>query len=893
MSKILIVGSGITGCTAALELAQQGHTVSVIESENTIGGKVLSYCCKATDECSRCGVCVAHNTIAEALKHPRISIIGGASILNVRNTGKKISVGIEQSHPAISYKKCITCDACLEVCPTKCITKYDRGGLIEYAIDYFKCLRHSGKQCNKCISACPVSAISGRSKVGALSVIADVVIVATGHRAYDAFHKPALGYGRLDGVITGEDAEEILSRQTYLGSPSEDIAFVQCVGSRDPQGGRNYCSRVCCAYAVRMAKALKYRNPDSKATIYFIDLQNFDKAFSCVRRGLVEQGVKLVRAVPFSIDRNGKGKLRLKIEGSDGTRSIAEHDKVVLSVGMGPAPDSGHVADLFGLEQDEYGFFNSSVPNIFVAGTCAEPQSINDSIASARSVAAEIVKMFPSGNRFEKAKVSRGVKIKKVPLCQSVLVIGGGIAGAQTARELKNYGYKITLIECSDKVGGQCQPTPSPSKEGNLISRSSKEGNKREEIPSKGGTHPGLRPPLWGRGLPQENSPLGRGLGLVPVDFARLLSGVNVVTGARLTKLSGSVGSFTARVEMSSGVKDIECGSVVVCSGTDMTEVGKGIFDFDRVLNIADVKMAMARFSDKDRPRCVGLVLDMNVEETKAGTEMALECALHLREKYRCEVFVFCREVRVDAKHLENLYDTARNAGINIVKYDGDIHLESSENEVLISARDCLLDKEVTVTCHIVGVSPYGLGSFADAHLIDVLGIGRDSLGQMQDNNIHLFPELTNRPGIFVVGACRGQYYLPEVVNEAKVAALRVHSLLSQKHMVVELSNAIVDANKCALCLACMRTCPHGAMVLDMEKRATVSIPEVCQKCGVCVGECPAGAIELPVINGVESRPRLRRPPSRRSGASRATPEPATARRVASREGRRLRRGEE
>jgi heterodisulfide reductase subunit A-like polyferredoxin len=240
----------------------------------------------------------------------------------------------------------------------------------------------------------------------------------------------------------------------------------------------------------------------------------------------------------------------------------------------------------------------------------------------------------------------------------------------------------------------------------------------------------------------------------------------------------------------------------------------------------------------------------VDIEETKASFEMACTCALDLRREFRSEVYLFCREARVASEFLELLYDRTRDAGINTVKYEGKLALETTEDDVLVTVKDSSLKEEVTVACQIAGVSRYGRHSSADPSLAVRADIGTDSLGQMQDNNAHLFPELTNRPGIFVVGACRGQYYLPDVIRDAKAAALGVYSLLSRKFMTVELSNAVVDATKCALCLTCIRSCPHRAMSVDEEKRAAMSMPEVCQKCGVCVGECPAAAIELPVAGG-------------------------------------------
>jgi heterodisulfide reductase subunit A len=395
MKRFLVVGAGVTGFMAALELARQGHGVTILESSPAIGGKVLSYCCKATDSCSRCGVCVAHAGIAEAVRHPRITVLTSARIGRVDAAGPAVSVSGAAAGPQFKHSLCIDCGACLAACPARCITRYSRAGLAMYSIDSERCLLVKGKRCAACSDSCGFSAIQTGAPEQAFDLAAEGVIVATGHETFDPACKPRLGYGRLSGVMTGLEAERTLSREAALlggdGQAASSVAFIQCVGSRDPVLCRNFCSAVCCAYALRMARLLKARQAGADVTVYYIDIQNFDKVFTPFRAEIEALGVRFVRGIPSSVSRARSGKLDLLIEDPNGSRTTAQHDAVVLSVGMSPAAGAPRVAELFGLAQDEFGFLASRQPKVVAAGTCVEPQSIVDSIASGRAAAHEIL----------------------------------------------------------------------------------------------------------------------------------------------------------------------------------------------------------------------------------------------------------------------------------------------------------------------------------------------------------------------------------------------------------------------------------------------------------------------------------------------------------------------
>jgi heterodisulfide reductase subunit A len=211
-------------------------------------------------------------------------------------------------------------------------------------------------------------------------------------------------------------------------------------------------------------------------------------------------------------------------------------------------------------------------------------------------------------------------------------------------------------------------------------------------------------------------------------------------------------------------------------------------------------------------------------------------------------VYVFLREVRVAGLHLEELYDRAREAGVVFVKYKNTPRFAEIEKKISISCEDVVIGGPVEIESDFLAVSAAGIKTPADSALAEMMGITLDELGQYQANNIHLFSVRTNRPGIFALGEGRGTYYLPDVITEAKNAAEEVDMAFAELRKL-ELSHAIVDEDKCAICLTCIRSCPHKAMFINREKGVAESSPEACQRCGICVGECPAKAITLPMYS--------------------------------------------
>jgi heterodisulfide reductase subunit A-like polyferredoxin len=390
MSKFLIVGAGISGCSAAVQLAEDGHQVMLLDRASGAGGKITEYACKATSTCSLCGVCVAAARIRQALNRKEITFLPSAFLREVNNDGKTVSVQVEQGSPRIDYQKCLRCDLCVRSCPQGSVRKVVCGELVGYSIDTRSC--PADGSCRECAAACPAGAIAIEKQAAVSSLQADAVLVSSGHQPFRAAKDLRFGYGRFPAVLTAVEAEALLRGSKALNPEVKSIAFIQCVGSRDPRRNRNYCSGVCCGYALRLARMIRHYNPHVDVSIYYIDLQNFDKTFTLLKKELIGAGIHFRRCIPGRIEQASGGALTLHFESEAGEPGQAQHDMIILSVGLGPEESAPELAGLFGLERNREGFFSSSLPNVYVSGTCERPAPISECMTRAAATASRMVR---------------------------------------------------------------------------------------------------------------------------------------------------------------------------------------------------------------------------------------------------------------------------------------------------------------------------------------------------------------------------------------------------------------------------------------------------------------------------------------------------------------------
>jgi heterodisulfide reductase subunit A len=403
IKSIVVIGGGIAGITSALELANSGFTVHIIEKEARIGGQAASLCCKATEICTKCSACLLPQRISEVASYPQISILTNSTVVGLNGKLGNFQVEVCQKPQYISPQKCIACGMCIGVCPTtpKAIQPPPTEAVpYSYSIGESQCLYLKGEECNLCRGICPTNAIvfgqkPERQKLNNVGAI----IVATGFDVFNAREIGCLGYGRYPNVLTGFDLERIFRNQGSLklspnGKEPKKVAFIQCVGSRDENHG--YCSQVCCKYAMRLARLIIYQNPDTEVTIFYIDLQTAGKGFAQFYKEY-QESIRFIRGVPIEISEAPSDEVEVKFENiAEGKVERENFDLVALSVGIAPRKDSWELAKVLGINLGDDGFFDikgplntteTNVEGVFLAGACQSPKDIPDSIAHGISAA--------------------------------------------------------------------------------------------------------------------------------------------------------------------------------------------------------------------------------------------------------------------------------------------------------------------------------------------------------------------------------------------------------------------------------------------------------------------------------------------------------------------------
>ncbi len=418
--SVAIIGSGIAGIQTALDIANSGFRVHLIEEKANVGGVMAQL--DKTFPTNDCSSCMLGPKLAELANHPNIDILAYTDVLDLAGEAGRFQLTLKRKARAVDPVRCVACNICAEKCPQnvsdpfnlnlnqrKAIyIPYPQAVPLVYTIDKEHCTYFTKGKCRICEKVCQNQAVDFDQQDEIITLDTGALILAVGFEPFDARLKAEYGYGQWPNVITSLEYERLLSAagpcQGHIqrlsdGKIPRRIAWIQCVGSRDSHIGNDYCSGVCCMSATKQAMITKEHAGQIDASIFFIDMRAHGKGFDrFYERSKTENGVRYVRSLISRVVPNPEDDtLNIFYATPDNQLKEETYDMVVLSVGLCANASSVQLAKRLGLTINEHAFCASdpldivatAKPGIYVCGAAQSPKDIPDSVQQASSAAAQ------------------------------------------------------------------------------------------------------------------------------------------------------------------------------------------------------------------------------------------------------------------------------------------------------------------------------------------------------------------------------------------------------------------------------------------------------------------------------------------------------------------------
>ncbi len=434
--RVMVIGGGIAGMQAALDIANSGYEVVMVERLPSVGGHMAQL--SETFPTLDCAQCIMTPRTVEVGHHDKIKLLTYSEVESVSGELGNFRVRVRREATYVDWDSCTGCGACVQKCPFKTESDFERGIGPRKAIytlspqavpnkpvidpDACKWLlsraarEAQGKkpQCGACQKLCPTDSIRFDDRPVYFEEEVGAIIVATGYDLMSPARLPEYGGGTIPDVVDGLAFERLLAssgpttgdvRRPSDGKTPREIVFVQCSGSRDPEHGVSYCSKICCMYTAKQAMLYKHRVHDGQAYIFYIDVRAGGKRYEeFINRGIEEEKTVYLRGKVSKIFRDGD---KIIVRGADtlSNRQVEiAADMVVLAMAVLPRPDADRVAARVGIKVDEHGFFvspddelqpvESTRPGVYLAGVATGPKDIPETVAQASGAAGKVLSLF-------------------------------------------------------------------------------------------------------------------------------------------------------------------------------------------------------------------------------------------------------------------------------------------------------------------------------------------------------------------------------------------------------------------------------------------------------------------------------------------------------------------
>jgi heterodisulfide reductase subunit A len=427
--KALVIGGGVAGIQAALDLADTGYKVYLVEKEPSIGGRMAQI--DKTFPTMDCSICILAPKMSDAGRHPNIELLTNSEVTEVKGYIGNFRVKVLKK-PRYVTEECTACNDCVPVCPVIAPNEFDVGLATRHAIyipfaqavpstyiiDRNLCLNESFIVCDKCMNACERRAVNFNMLPETLELDVGTIIVATGADVFDPTSLMSYGYTKFPNVITSLEFERLINAGGPSGGrlirPSDmqipkTVAFIQCVGSRSAKSGHLYCSNVCCMNTIKDALLIKEHWPETKIHVFYVDIRAYGKGFEELYKRAKEEGATFIRGLPAEIIEDGRSNDLVLIGENTLRGELYEISvgMVILSIGIEPRQDNTIIQRLLTLSRTSDGFFMEAHPKlkpvdtptggVFLAGCAESPKDIKDSVTQASAAAARASILMAKG----------------------------------------------------------------------------------------------------------------------------------------------------------------------------------------------------------------------------------------------------------------------------------------------------------------------------------------------------------------------------------------------------------------------------------------------------------------------------------------------------------------
>ncbi len=437
--RALVIGGGIAGIQASLDLANSGFEVVLVERSPSIGGHMIQL--SETFPTLDCSQCILTPKMVEVAKHPKIKLMTYSEVQEVSGYVGNFRVKILKKPTYVDPDKCTLCDECTKVCPVVTENEFDLGLTgrraiyipfpqaipASYTLDINSCPGLLPIACGKCADVCEPKAIDYDMKPKIIEMDFGAIIVATGYDLYGKENMAEYGYGKYPDVIDGLQFERLCSAsgptKGKILRPSDhkepkEVVFIQCVGSRDPEMHCSYCSKICCMYTAKHAMLYKHHVPDGQAYIFYIDIRSGGKGYEeFVQRAVEEDSVLYLRGKVSKIFEE-RGKIRVwGVDTLSGKDIEIDADMVVLAMAMRPSKGAEELAKKLKIALDKDGFLAEAHPKlrpvesvtsgVFLAGAAQAPKDIPEAVAQASGAASKAIAILSQERLFHSPTVAK------------------------------------------------------------------------------------------------------------------------------------------------------------------------------------------------------------------------------------------------------------------------------------------------------------------------------------------------------------------------------------------------------------------------------------------------------------------------------------------------------